>query len=129
MGSSSNTRTPYIEDLRKLLDAQIIFKVKHSMWVSNLVPVKKKYGEIRLRMDFHNLNWAYDKDKYPVSSMEQILQKVSGSKMISLLDGFSFYNQVLVAEYDQLKTTFWTKWGTFSFKRMPFGLINVDANL
>ena len=47
--------------------------------------------------------------------------------MFSLLDGFSGYNQVLVAEPDRLKTTFRTKWGTFAFKRMPFGLINVGA--
>ena len=59
--------------------------------------------------------------------MEQILQAVSGSKMFSLLDGFSGYNQVLVAEPDRLKTTFQTKWGTFTFRRMPFGLINVGA--
>ena len=56
--------------------------------------------------------------------MEQILQMVSGSKLFSLLDGFSSYNQVLVAEEDRLKTTFRYKWGTFAYRRMPFGLIN-----
>jgi hypothetical protein len=59
--------------------------------------------------------------------MEQILQRVSGSEMFSLLDGFSIYNEVLVIEEDRLKTTFCTKWGTFSYKRMPFRLINVRA--
>ena len=59
--------------------------------------------------------------------MEQILQMVSGSELFSLLDGFSSYNQVLVAEEDRLKTTFRTKWGNFSYKRMPFGLINAGA--
>ena len=49
---------------------------------------------------------------------------VSGSELFSLLDGFSGYNQVLVAEEDRLKTTFRTKWGTFAYRRMPFGLIN-----
>ena len=49
---------------------------------------------------------------------------VSGSELFSLLDGFSIYNQVLVAEEDRLKTTFKTKWGTFAYRRMPFGLIN-----
>jgi hypothetical protein len=46
------------------------------------------------------------------------------SETFSLLDGFSGYNQVLVSEEDRLKTTFRTKWGTFSYKRMPFRLIN-----
>ena len=48
---------------------------------------------------------------------------VSSSELFSLLDGFSCYNQVLVAEEDRLKTTFRTKWGTFAYRRMPFGLI------
>ena len=34
---------------------------------------------------------------------------------------------VLVAEDDRLKTTFRTKWGTFAYRRIPFGLINVGA--
>ena len=111
-------------EVKKLLDARIIFKVRHSEWVSNLVPVRKKSGEIRLCVDFRNLNRASDKDNYPVPPMEQLLQMVSGSEMFSLLDGFSGYNQVLVAEEDRLKTTFRTKWGTFAYRRMPFGLIN-----
>ena len=52
---------------------------------------------------------------------------VSGSELFSLLDGFLGYNQVLVAEEDRLKTTFRTRWGTFAYRRMPFGLINVGA--
>ena len=113
--------------MKKLLDARIIFKVRHSKWVSNLVPVRKKYGEIRLCVDFRNLNRASDKDNYPVPPMEQLLQMVSGSELFSLLDGFYGYNQVLVAEEDILKTTFRTKWGTFAYRRMPFGLINTGA--
>jgi len=59
--------------------------------------------------------------------MEQILQKVAGSELMSFLDGFSGYNQVLVHPDDQLKTTFKTKWGTYAYQKMPFGLINVGA--
>ena len=60
--------------------------------------------------------------------MENILQMVLGSELFSLLDGFSGYNQVLVAEEDRLKTTFRTKWGNFAYSRMSFGLINARAN-
>ena len=88
---------------------------------------EKKSEEIRLCVDFRNLNCALDKDNYPVPPMEKILKMVSGSELFSLLDGFSSYNQVLVAEEDMLKTTFRTKWGTFSYKRIPFGLINAGA--
>ena len=60
--------------------------------------------------------------------MEQILKMVSGSELFYLLDGFSGYNQVLVAKEDRLKTTFKTKWGNFAYRRMPFGLINTIEN-
>ena len=53
---------------------------------------------------------------------------VLGYWLFSLLDGLSGYNQVLVAEEHRLKTTFRTKWGTFAYRRMPFGLINAGAN-
>jgi hypothetical protein len=115
------------KELNKLLTAKIIFPVRHTQWVSNLVPVRKKNGEIRLCVDFHNLNRASDKDNYPVPPMEQILQQVSGSERLSLLDGFSGYNQVLMSPSDQLKTTFRTPWGTYAYRKMPFGLINVGA--
>ena len=59
--------------------------------------------------------------------MEQILQSVAGSKSMSFLDGISGYNQILVHPEDRLKTTFRTKWGTYAYQKMPFGLINVGA--
>ena len=49
--------------------------------------------------------------------------------MMSFLDGYLGYNQVMVNEEDRLKTTFTTKWGTFAYKRMPFGLINVGVGV
>ena len=91
------------------------------------MPVRKKNGDIRLCIDFRNLNKASQKDNYLVPSMEHILQCVSRFEMLSLLDGFSGYNQVLVSNGDQLKTTFNTKWGTYAYCKMPFGLINASA--
>ena len=95
--------------------------------MANLVPVRKKNGDIRLCVDFQNLNQSSKKDNYPVLPMEQSLQKVSGAQMLSLLDGFSGYNQVLVSPTNQLKTTFRTPWGTYAYRKMPFGLINAGA--
>jgi hypothetical protein len=59
--------------------------------------------------------------------METLLQRVTGSKIMSMLDGFSGYNQVLVRKEDQNKTTFTTPWGTFEYLRMHFGLLNASA--
>jgi hypothetical protein len=89
--------------------------------------MRKKNGEIQLCVDFRNLNKASDKDNYLVPPMEQTLQQVSGSERLSLLDGFFGYNQVLMSPSDQLKTTFRTPWGTYAYRKMPFGLINADA--
>ena len=94
------------EELNKLLTAQIIFLVRHTTWVENLVPVRKKSGDRRICIDFRNLNQESLKDNYHVPSMEQILQSVSRSAILSLLDGFSGDNQVLVSKEDRLKTTF-----------------------
>ena len=46
---------------------------------------------------------------------------------MSMMDGFSRYNQVAVLPEDQNKTTFTTPWGMFMYARMPFGLINAGA--
>lgn len=59
--------------------------------------------------------------------MDHILQRVIGSSIISLLDGFSGYNKILIQPEDQAKTVFATPWGTFMYLKMPFGLMNVGA--
>eukprot|EP00253_Pinus_taeda_P010837 PITA_10837 len=92
-----------------------------------MVPVRKKNGDIRICIDFRNLNRASLKYNFPLPNMEKILQSVAGSELMSFLDGFSWYNQVLVHPNDQLKTTFRTKWGTYAYQKMPFGLINAGA--
>ena len=59
--------------------------------------------------------------------METLLQRVTGSTMMSMLDGFLGYNQVVIKDEDRHKTTFTTPWGTFEYLRMPFGLTNAGA--
>jgi hypothetical protein len=116
---------PLIEnEVRKLFDAKIIVSLRFSKWVSNLVPVRKKSGEIRLCVDFWNLNGVSLKENYPLPKMDYILQKVVGSKKISILDRFSGYNQIMVHPDDQEKTTFTTPWDTFMYAKMPFGFMN-----
>ena len=63
-----------------MLNAKIIVPLRYSSWVANLVPVRKKNGEIRLCVDFQNLNWTSLKDNYPLPNIEQILQKVVGAQ-------------------------------------------------
>lgn len=84
-----------------MLTAHIIFPVKYSEWVANLVPVRKKNSDIILCVDFHALNKASVKDNFPLPNIELILQQVVGSQMMSLLDGFLGYNQIKVKHLDR----------------------------
>jgi len=56
--------------------------------------------------------------------MEMLLQQVTGSALMSMLDGLSGYNQVLVVKEDRPKTAFMTPWGTYAYVYKPFGLKN-----
>lgn len=56
--------------------------------------------------------------------MESLLQQVIGSELMSMLDGFSGYNKVLMEEEDKYKTTFTTPWERYTFNRNPVGLKN-----
>jgi hypothetical protein len=84
------------KEVKKLFKDKIIVSLRFSKWVANLVPVRKKSDEIRLCVDFQNLNKVSLKDNYPLPKMEYILQKVVGSQKMSMLDGFSGYNQIMV---------------------------------
>jgi len=115
------------EELIKLREVGIIMPIRHSTWVSNLVPVRKKNGDIRLCVDFRNLNVSSLKDNYPLPNMEAMLQRVTSCELLSMMDGFSGYSQVKVKESEQFKTAFTTPWGTYVYIRMPFGLTNAGA--
>jgi hypothetical protein len=115
------------KEVKKLFEAKIIVSLRFSKWVANLVPVRKKSSEIRLCVDFRNLNKVSLKDNYPLPKMDYILEKVVESQKMSMLDGFLGYKQVMVHSDDREKTAFMTPWGTFMYAKMPFGLMNVGA--
>jgi hypothetical protein len=106
---------------------KIIIPLRYSEWVANVVLVRKNNGEIRQCVDFKNLNRSSKKYNYPLPKMEHILQRVTGSSRMFMIDGFSGYNQIFVLHEDREKTTFTTPWGTFMYVKMPFGLMNAEA--
>jgi hypothetical protein len=116
-------------ELEKLNNAKIIYPIIHSDWISNPMIVRKKNGEIRLCVDFRDLNKASVKDIYHLPNMEFLLQQVTGLACMSTLDGFFGYNRVLVAEEDKAKTIFIIPWETYAYVRIPFGMKNVRATL
>jgi len=57
--------------------------------------------------------------------MDHILEKVVGANRMSMIDGFSGYNQIAIHQDDKEKMAFTTPWGTFMYDKMPFVLMNV----
>ena len=100
-------------------------QVKSYYYIRNISTVYSYY--FYYSKEFWNLNKVSLKDHYPLPKMDYILQKVVGSQKMSMLDGFSRYNQIMVHPDDREKTTFTTPWGTFMYVKMSFYLMNVGA--
>ena len=129
----------------KLLDADIIYPISDSSWVSPVQVVPKKGGTTvtendqgeqitvrkvtgwRVCIDYRKLNDATRKDHFRLPFIDQMLEKLSGQEFYCCLDGYSGYMQIPVALEDQEKTTFTCPFGTFAYRRMPFGLCNAPA--
>ncbi|KAJ9550857.1 hypothetical protein OSB04_014902 [Centaurea solstitialis] len=133
------------KEILKWLDAGIIYPISSSSWVSPVQCVPKKGGTTvitndkneliptrtvtgwRICMDYRQLNLATKKDHFPLPFIDQMLDRLAGKEFFCFLDGYSGYNQIQIAPEDQEKTTFTCPYGTFAFRRMPFGLCNAPA--
>uniref|UniRef100_A0A2N9J3X5 Reverse transcriptase domain-containing protein n=1 Tax=Fagus sylvatica TaxID=28930 RepID=A0A2N9J3X5_FAGSY len=132
-------------EVLKLLDAGIIYPIADSKWVSptQVVPkksgvtvVENELGELvptklvtgwRMCIDYRKLNAATRKDHFPLPFIDQVLERVAGHSFYCFLDGYSGYYQIEIDLEDQDKTTFTCPFGTYAFRRMPFGLCNASA--
>nr|GEX76035.1 reverse transcriptase domain-containing protein [Tanacetum cinerariifolium] len=130
------------KEVEKLLDAGLIYPISDSPWVSPVHYVPKKGGmtiikndenklvptrlvtDWRVCIDYRKLNEATRKDHFPLPFMDQMLERLAGNEYYCFLDGFSGYFQIPIDPKDQEKTTFTCPYGTFAYKRMPFGLCN-----
>ena len=110
-----------------MLATGFIKPIQHPCWLSNIVSVKKKNGQIRCCVDFKNLNKAYPKDEFPLPNMDLLIDSAVGRAMFLFMDGFSKYNQIRMAPKDAEKTAFRTPMGNFYYTVMPFGLKNASA--
>ncbi|GKC53964.1 reverse transcriptase domain-containing protein [Tanacetum coccineum] len=133
------------KEVIKLLDAGLIYPISDSPWVSPVHCVPKKGGitvienednELiptrlvtgwRVCIDYRKLNDATRKDHFPLPFMDQMLERLAGNEYYCFLDGFSGYFQIPIDPQDQEKTTFTCPYGTFAYRRMPFGLCNASG--
>ncbi|XP_013639626.1 PREDICTED: uncharacterized protein LOC106344874 [Brassica oleracea var. oleracea] len=111
----------------RLTNAGSIREVRYPEWLANPVVVKKKNGSWRVCVDFTDLNKACPKDSFPLPHIDRIVEATAGNELLSLMDTFAGYNQILMHPEDQEKTSFITERGTYCYKVMPFGLKNARA--
>ncbi|GKA86931.1 reverse transcriptase domain-containing protein [Tanacetum coccineum] len=93
---------------------------------NELIPTRLVTGW-RVCIDYRKLNDATRKDHFPLPFMDQMLERLAGNEFYCFLDGFSGYFQIPIDPQDQEKTTFTCPYGTFAYKRMPFGLCNAPG--
>ena len=93
---------------------------------NELIPTRTVTGW-RVCIDYRKLNTTTRKDNFPLPFIDQMLDRLAGHPHFCFLDGYSRYNQISIAPEDQEKTTFTCPYGTFAFRRMPFGLCNAPA--
>ncbi|KAM1024146.1 hypothetical protein ACFX2C_037459 [Malus domestica] len=119
---------PQIEaEIDKLIEARFIREVQYPKWISNIVIVLKKSGQIRVCVDFWDLNDACPNDDFPLPIIEIMVDATTGHEALSFMDGSSGYNQICMALEDEELTAFRTPKGIYCYKVMPFGLKNAGV--
>nr|GEW66029.1 reverse transcriptase domain-containing protein [Tanacetum cinerariifolium] len=133
------------KEVLKLLDAGLNYPISDSPWVSpvhcfpkkcgftvikneenKLIPTRLVMGW-RVCIDYQKLNDATHNDHFPLPFMNQMLERLAGNEYYYFLDVFSSYFQIPIDPQDQEKTTFTCPYGTFTYRRMPFGLCNASG--
>jgi hypothetical protein len=89
--------------------------------------VRKADGSLRLCVDYRRLNRLTRKDKYPLPLISGTLDRLRTAKHFSKLDLRVGYSNVRIADGDEWKTAFRTRYGTYEYLVMPFGLTNAPA--
>ena len=133
------------KEVLKWLDVRVINLISDSAWISPVQVVPKNGGTIvikteknillpsrtvtswRICIDYLKLNKATRKDHFPLPFLDQMLDRLAWHEYYCFLDRYSSYNQITIAPKDQEKTTFTCPYGTFAFRRMPFGLCNAPS--
>nr|GEY36600.1 DNA-directed DNA polymerase [Tanacetum cinerariifolium] len=133
------------QEVIKLLDDGLIYPISDTPWVSpvhcvpnkrgitvvenednELIPTRLVMGW-RVCIDYHKLNEATQKDHFPLSFMDQMLERLARNQYYCFLDGFSGYFHIPINPKAQDKTTFTCPYRTFAYRRMPFGLCNAPG--
>ena len=125
--SPSRRLTPHLlakvkDQLELMQKEEIIKPAECTEWLSPIVPVMKKSGEVRICVDFRYLNQYVVREPYQIPTFEDIFSKLTNAQYFSQLDAKSGYHQLEMSEDSQKYLCFSTPVGNFQFCRMPFGI-------
>ncbi|GJR45100.1 putative reverse transcriptase domain-containing protein [Tanacetum coccineum] len=113
--------------LKELPRKGYIYTKGHSPWGAPVLFVKKKYGSMRMCIDYRELNKLTIKNRYPLPRIDDLFDQLQGACCFFKIDLRSGYHQLRVREEDIPNTVFRTRYGHFKFTVMPFGLTNAPA--
>jgi hypothetical protein len=121
------------EELKELkvqleeLFAKGYIKLSKSPYGAPVLFVHKKDGTLRMCVDYKAFNKVTVKNRHPLPWIDYLFDQLLGAKMFNRIDLRSGYYQIKIAERDEEKIACHTKYGSYKFLVMPFGLINAPA--
>jgi hypothetical protein len=117
------------KEIERLLDANYIRPCRYAEWNSNIVPIYKINGKMRVCIDFRDLNRATPMDGYPMPVADLLVDAAAGHKVFSFMDGNAGYNQIFMTIEDISKIAFRCPEhiGLIEWIVMTFGLKNAGA--
>ncbi|KAM2286748.1 hypothetical protein ACFX1S_039183 [Malus domestica] len=123
-------------EVEKLKGIGFVREVNYPTWVANVVLVRKNPTKEslslqkvlwRMCVDYTDLNKGCPKDSFPLPLIDRLIDSTAGCELLSFMDAYSGYNQILMNPSDQEHTAFTTDRGLYCYKVMPFGLKNAGA--
>ncbi|KAJ9524744.1 hypothetical protein QJQ45_024345 [Haematococcus lacustris] len=121
---------PELAEMKKQITAflaQGIIEPSSSPYAAPVLFVKKKSGELRMCVDYRQLNKQTLRDQYPLPRIDDLFDKLAGCTVFSSLDLQAGYHQIRIPAEDVPKTAFRTPDGHYQYKVLCFGLTNAPA--